>query len=592
MLPVLIALAAYWRRGGFEPETGLLNADEAAPAEAPKEIAAAPVESFAWHGLGARFRVAAVALLALGLIALAIPAERFGASPQYRIGEEQARAAADTFLRSRGIDPSAFRHVTFPDTHWGGDDSLAGKYFLEHGSVSTAAALFERNRPVQHWVTRYFKSLDKEEALVSIHPETGKVLGFHHTLPEDRPGADLPEDDARAIAAAFAASLGRNPAAMDLNESRSEKKKARRDYTFVWQARPGDARNVADARFRLEVEVAGDQAASLRSYWHLPETFTRARSQQNFISIPVMTLRFGLLAAGFVAGIWLLLRKIRQGQVPWRTVIRVAIPIALLTAVGPLLSMKLLLQGYNTAIPLETYEATMYLVVAMSVIFGFVMAGAAAALILSYHPEAAAALRAASRRAAGRDALIALLAAAGLVLLSRQAQIVLLDRFHAAALFSVGSPDLIVSVLPALAAVAAAIRSILLYGAALAICALIVEHLRRPWMAAGAALLAPFLLLPLDIRTPAEFALQYTCGFLTVAAAVVFCRYFARANYLAYALVLWLVALRGPLAELFGNPYPAYVMQGRLLALIAAAAILWAVIPSWTGKKQESEAAA
>ena len=42
VLPVLLALAAYWRRGGFEPETGLLNADEAAPAEAPKEIAAAP----------------------------------------------------------------------------------------------------------------------------------------------------------------------------------------------------------------------------------------------------------------------------------------------------------------------------------------------------------------------------------------------------------------------------------------------------------------------------------------------------------------------------------------------------------------------
>ena len=46
---------------------------------------------------------------------------------------------------------------------------------------------------MQHWVTRYFKSLDQEEALVSVHPETGKVLGFHTTLPEDRPGADLPE---------------------------------------------------------------------------------------------------------------------------------------------------------------------------------------------------------------------------------------------------------------------------------------------------------------------------------------------------------------------------------------------------------------
>ena len=591
VLPVLVAVVAYWRRGGFEPETGLLNADEAAPAEAPKE-AAAPVESFAWRSLGSRFRVAAVALLALGLVALGIPVQRFGSEPHYRIGEGQATAAAGAFLRSRGIDPSAFRHVTFPDTHWGGEDSLAGKYFLEHASVATASALFEKNRPVQHWVTRYFKSLDKEEALVSIHPETASVLGFHHTLPDDRPGADLAEDSARGIAAAFAASLGQNPAAMDLNESRSEKKKARRDYTFVWQARSGDDRNLADARFRLEVEVAGDQPSSLRSYWHLPETFTRARSQQNFISIPVTALRFGLLAAGFVAGIWLLLHKIRPGEVPWRPVMRIAIPVALLTAVGPLLSMKLMLQGYNTAIPLETFEATMYLVVAMSVIFGFVMAAAAAALILSYYPEAPSAFRMASRRTAGRDAAIALLAAAGLALLARQAQMLLLDRFHTAALFSISSPDLLASAFPALAAVAAALRSILLYGAVLAICALMVARLRRPWMAAAAGLLAPFVLLPLDIRTPAEFALQYVCGFLTVAAAVLFCRYFGRGNYLAYALVLWLLALRGPLAELFGNPYRAYVMQGRVLALIAAAAILWAVIPSWLEKKRESEAQA
>ena len=29
VLPVVVALVAYWRRGGFEPETGLLNGDEA-----------------------------------------------------------------------------------------------------------------------------------------------------------------------------------------------------------------------------------------------------------------------------------------------------------------------------------------------------------------------------------------------------------------------------------------------------------------------------------------------------------------------------------------------------------------------------------
>jgi membrane protease YdiL (CAAX protease family) len=593
VLPVLVALAAYWRRGGFEPETGLLNGDEPPPLDVAAEPQAeAPAEASAWRTLGAKVRVAAVALAALGLAAMAIPVQRFGAKPRYGIGEQQARAAADAFLRSRGLDPAAFRHVTFPDTHWGGDDSLAAKYFLEHGSVAAASQLFEANRPVQHWVTRYFKALDKEEALVSVHPQTGRVLAWHHTLPEDRPGADLSEDSARAIAAALARSFGQDPAAMDLKESRSEKKKARRDYTFVWEARAGDARNLADGRFRMEVEVAGDQASSLRSYWHLPEAFTRARSQQNFISIPVMMLRFGMLSIGIVAAIWLLLRKIRQGRVPWRTVMRIAVPVALLTAVGPLLSMKLMLQGYNTAIPLAAYEATMYMVVAMSVIFGFVLVGGAAALVAAYYPHAPALLRTDSRRQAGRDALFAVLSATGLALLSRQAQILLLDRFPGAALFSIGSPDLIASALPALAAAAGAVRSILIYGAALATAALILERLKSRWMVAAAAVLTPFLMLPLDIRTPAEFALQYAGACLTVATMVVFCRYFACGNYLAYALVLWLLALRGPLGDLLGNPYPAYVLQGRVLALAGGATVLWAVVPAWITRKSKAESAA
>jgi hypothetical protein len=45
---------------------------------------------------------------------------------------------------------------------------------------------------MQVWMTRYFKSLDQEEITVSVHPETGRVTGFGHTIPETRPGADIP----------------------------------------------------------------------------------------------------------------------------------------------------------------------------------------------------------------------------------------------------------------------------------------------------------------------------------------------------------------------------------------------------------------
>ncbi len=201
-----------------------------------------------YRPLSNRVRLAAVAIFAAGLLSLLIPVSRFGESPKYKIPAEQARAGADAFLKQQGLDAGGFRHLTYPATHWSGDDSLAGKYFLERRPVSVASRLFERYRPVQHWMTRYFKSLDQEEVTVSEHPETGKVLGFTHTIPEDRPGADIPEDRARQIASAFAAAEGWDLAAMDLKESHSEKKKARRDYTLEWEARAGDPRNLDEAR--------------------------------------------------------------------------------------------------------------------------------------------------------------------------------------------------------------------------------------------------------------------------------------------------------------------------------------------------------
>src|ERR1035437_10260666 len=119
--------------------------------------------------------------------------------------------------------------------------------------IPSPTALFERNRPMQVWMTRYFKSLDQEEITVSVHPETGRVTGFGHTIPETRPGADIPPKRAREIAAQFAASLGWDTAAMDLKESSAEKKKARRDHSVVWEARPGDPRNVDQTRWRVQV---------------------------------------------------------------------------------------------------------------------------------------------------------------------------------------------------------------------------------------------------------------------------------------------------------------------------------------------------
>jgi membrane protease YdiL (CAAX protease family) len=585
VLPLVAALVAYLWRGGFEPEGGLLNADEGAGVEEPVEAAACPpgpppAATMEHRPLSNRVRLAAVAIFAAGLVSLLIPVSRFGESPKYKIPAEQARVGADAFLKQQGLDAGGFRHLTYPDTHWSGGDSLAGKYFLERRPVSVVSGLFERYRPVQHWMTRYFKSLDQEEVSVSEHPETGKVLGFTHTIPEDRPGADIAVDQARQIASAFAAAEGWDVAAMDLKESSSEKKKARRDYTLEWEARAGDPRNLDEGHYRVHIDVAGDRVSGLRSYWKIPETYERGRDRQNALSIAVMALRIGAIAAAVVYALWLLIQATRRGLMRWGRAIRLAVPATLLFALGILLSFELMLKSYSTAIPLETYQATMYIGLLMTVIFMFLMLGAAAALIALFYPESMEAFRAANRGLLGLDAAAALLAAAGLWILLNQHDAMLMDHHHAQALFAIGSPNLIVSRAPALAAVAMAAMSVLMNAATLALIAIVIKKLPKWWMLTLLAVAALSVNLSGDIRTPGEFALQYAMAAIWAGCAVLFCLCFARKNYLAYALVLWAMALRPAMMELFGNGNAALERQGWIVAGVLAVTVVWAVAPA------------
>jgi membrane protease YdiL (CAAX protease family) len=600
VLPVLIALAAYWRHGGFAPETGLLNRDDviepgvpdAAPdaalsdATAGTDSTAAPAgeagppASLPYRPLDVPLRWAAAAVFLFGLATLAIPMAHFGEAPDYRFSRDRARAATDAFVRSRGLDPAAFQHVTYPATHWYGAGSLAGKYFMERLPLRAASALFERNNPMQNWATRYFKSLDPEEITVGVHPETGKVTAFGHTIPETRPGADIPSERAREIATQFAASLGWDTAAMDLKESSAEKKKARRDHSLVWEARPGDPRNVDQTRWRVALSVSGDRVTSARGFWKLPEDWQRGRERENALAIAIAVLKIVVIAGLVVYAMWLLIQGTRHGTVRWGAALRLAVPATLLFPVAPLLSIGLMLKSYRTDVPLETFQAMSYVFVAMSAIFGFLLMGGAAALVVTFFPDAVPALRRENRAALAFDALAALLAATGIAFALHQFAGLLVDRFHAQAVLSIGSPDIIVSTAPALAALSNAVRGLLSDAALLGLLALLVWQFKSPWMRYGAALLALCATLPSEVRTPGEFLLHYTISLATAAAGIAFCWLFARRNYLAYALVLWLMALRTPMLQLLDTGNGALQLQAWLIAAVMAATLVWAVAPA------------
>jgi hypothetical protein len=209
------------------------------------------------------------------------------------------------------------------------------------------------------------------------------------------------------------------------------------------------------------------------------------------------------------------------------------------------------------------------------------MGAAAAAIIVTFYPDALPALRRANRAALALDAFVALLAAIGIALALHQFQGILFDRFHAQAVFSISSPDIIASAAPALAALSAAVRGLLTDAALLGLIALLAWQLNRNWMRYAAALLALCATIPGEVRTPGEFLLHYTISLAMAAAGVAFCWFFARRNYLAYALVLWLVALRTPMMQLLGSGNSGLQMQGYLVAAIMAATLIWALAPAF-----------
>lgn len=580
-LPAVIAFIAYLRRGGFAPEAELTNAAEGT--SQPEAEAAAPAEPVSAHqAWSARRRVAAAAVLAVGLLGLLLPVEKFGGEPRFALDKDQARAAADAFLAGRGFEFQTRRTVAVPANR---ADRDTIKYFLERRPVTYLAETYRDVVPMHVWGLRYYRPLEKEEARVSVHPETGRITGFRHELPEDRAGADLDAEAARRIAGDFLTARGFDLAALELKETTSERKKARGDHALVWEARPGDPRNLDEARYRVRVEVAGDRVSAFTTSWKLPEAFVRARAARNALSTALLVLRIAVLAGLVLLGLWLLVAHTRKRQLRWRAALLAAAPVALVGVAGSLVSLPMAMQGYDTAVPLETFRAVLAAGVVIAGLGLFLGAACAAGVLLSLYPGAAVALKRASRRAAGLDALLAAAAAIGLALAAGQIGWLLKNRFHAQAIFSPSAPEALGSLAPAFSAVAGAVQETLFGLAVLALALWAARKLPNRTALAAALVVLPAAFVPGSVHTPGEFALHYAILLAGAAAALAFI-WFARGNLLAYGVAVWAGALARRALDLWSQP--AYRLHGWVALAVLAATLLWVALPAFTSGRKEA----
>ena len=588
LLPVLIAWVAYLRGKGFEPEAGLTNGDERVPAAPEVEAAPATEDAAAvvYHSMSARRRVAAGAIIAISLGCLLVPVQQFGDLPRFALGVPQARTAGDAFMGERGLDPARFRTAVYPLNL---EDSAVTKYFLERRPVITVAKAWEHDIPIHSWTVRYYRPLEKEEIRVTLDPETGRVISFHHALPENGTGADIASEDARKIASTYLSSHGFELSRLELKETTSERRKARRDYTLVWEAVPGDSRNVEEARYRVRVEISGDQVTAMTPFWKLPELYVRERSERNLLSNVLLFLRI-VVIAGFVAmGLWLIVRHTRKHELRWKLVMKVAMPVAALGVLGAISDAPLVLRNYDTAVPIETFRAVVIAGMAISALGLFLGLACCVGVLLAVRPDSLAALQPAHRRAVLADSLTALGVALALAILTSRGAWWLIDRFHAHAVLSVGNPDHFAAISPAVSVVAAGCGGALFALAFLALAWYAADSVfRNRWAAVLAALAAVAAFVPGQVHTAAEFVLHYGILLSTAGAVLLFAAGFARGNTLAYLLAATTLAVGRRGLSLIEQPYGGLRLQGWAVLVLIVLIFGWAVKPVFTSQHRGS----
>jgi membrane protease YdiL (CAAX protease family) len=564
-VPLIAALAAYLITGTFADESSLTNAEQSRThPQRPPETQAAPAEITYSPLTRPRLALAGV-LIVIFLILALIPVYRFGEETRIRMTAQEAAHAGDVYLRSQGIDPAKYHRVV---QLVGNAAPLTIRYFVEHISLKQADQVYRSATQMYVWEIRYFRPLEIEEHHVFFDATNGQFVDHRLVLDENAPGASLDPNQARSLSESALTSHGYRLSDFELQDWRAEKRKAREDYNFTWQAKPQDPRNVDEAKYRVQVQIAGSQVVSVSDSFKLPEEWERRQLQSGLSNSILQGFDVLLGIIFFTQAIILFVLQLRGAGLPWRLGAKIGACVFVLALLSEFNAFATLERSYQTSIPLSTFQ----LQVGAGLVLLPIMAGLAAwllaALVFSLFPEAQGSLRRSATRPWRRDAAVAVL----LVFAMEQGRGTIL------ALLTSKLPtyfppqiDLVPNHLdswsPALGSfVSALLASIFAAsGVALAIAIFRSGWSRRAWWfwLGGVALLVG--LGPTNAHSFREYLLGWSVAAVGFALFIWVVTMFFRDNALAYVAGIFCLFAARPIEELIHQGARLYVWNGVLL---------------------------
>lgn len=580
LAPLVIALAAYWRKGGFTPDAELANITEGVQRTSPSlpvkaeetdasDYQRLPLHRLAWGMIGG---------LVLCLLYVT-PIEKVGDFIQFPSSRQQAEEAARQFVQQQGFNVQDYQTVTTVSERF---DPITAKYVLEKAPVARLNQLYEKESKGSRWCVRFFKPLQREEYRIYLDPKSLALVSFSRELEEEAAGATIVQDSARAIAARFAQLHGVAVQQMELKEAQEEKRKNRTDHTFTWEAPENDPANLQEMKYRCTVVIQGDQPALFTIFPKLAETYIRDREKKTLFNNLLLGLRIIILGGILGLMILQLVRHIRQGEIQWKKALLWASVPALLMLADRLLQMQQLLASYPTSISIDLFRISTLVGTLIVVLGAYVASVFIFALCFTLYPQTSRIFRAGTRRKMAFDAIMASLIALLFRMGFRRLQELLFLWFSRFALVrELGLPGDVDAAQPWLSALSSSVNSALFTAGIIAI----TIYLLKTWLPNKRlwpliALLFILAMIPSSVRTGGEVLLSVALFVLSITWIVLSVVWFGRDNLLFYPLAFFMVNILDGATTFLRQGQPGLFGQGIALLLLLALLMIWLLWPT------------
>ena len=365
-VPLLLVygLVKVWRQGWLAPTELEAVAHAHDHTHEPLESLSEKTE-FAYRPLSnwKRLALLLVSSVSAVIVLFAYPL-RAGSGAQIVVSKDEAIRIARQYLHDHGIAES----VPLVEVEMtSGLDATELQYFREHTSQKQACEIARRSEYSLYWIVRFFSPDEPEQQLVFINDD-GKVRSASL---EQRPeifGTHPDEKHARGIAEKFIQKEHPELLPIVFDGARETRWVGRTDWEFKYLVPSG---KVKDADEVITIATAGENLASFRSDWRIPESWQFKRKQQSNANELLGYMDLVMYAAAGIPIIWWLVRITRQNHAWWRTALKVGTALALFEVLRYINSFAVFFERLSRETTFISYVFTEFTGMAQSMLFFF-----------------------------------------------------------------------------------------------------------------------------------------------------------------------------------------------------------------------------